>query len=81
MIILSMEVANMKRLELKARPTITVRSGLLTPNQLKEIGRLQRGIKIEYLTDSNKWQTVSIKNGSFTILEEEKKMHEISFRY
>ena len=63
----------------ESRPTITVRSGLLTPNQLKEIGRLQRGIKIEYLTDSNKWQTVSIKNGSFTILEEEKKMHEISF--
>ena len=62
-----------------SRESVTVRSGLLTQNQFKEVSRLQMGIKIQILTDVNKWQTVSIESGSFATLEEDKKMREVSF--
>ena len=66
-------------ISIESRPKITVRSGLLTPNQLLNLSRLQRGIKIQYYTDAGNWQTVSIKSGSFTSVEEEKNIYEISF--
>ena len=62
-----------------SRRSITVRSGLLSANDLKVVSQLRRSIKVELLMDSGKWQTVSTKGSSFVILEEEKNMHEISF--
>ena len=72
-----------------SRKSITLRSGLLTDNELEVLSQLQRSIKVQILTDKETtfgsgtrketYQTVSIKSGSFVLIEEEKNMHEISF--
>ena len=72
-----------------SRKSITLRSGLLTDNELEILSQLQRSIKVQILTDKETtfgsgtrketYQTVSIKSGSFVLIEEEKNMHEISF--
>ena len=72
-----------------SRKSITLRSGLLTDNELEVLSQIQRSIKVQILTDKETtfgsgtrketYQTVSIKSGSFVLIEEEKNMHEISF--
>ena len=72
-----------------SRKSITLRSGLLTDNELEVLSQLQRSIKVQIQTDKETtlgsvtrketYQTVSIKSGSFVLIEEEKNMHEISF--
>ena len=68
-----------KAISVDSRKSVTVRSGLLTEDQLKNVGALQRSIEIQYKTDLGKWQTCSIKSGSFTSLEEKNNIREISF--
>jgi len=63
----------------KSRQNITLRSNLLTADELKNVSQLRRSIEVQILTDANKWQTVSIKSGSFVIIEENENMHEVVF--
>lgn len=76
-------------ISISSRKKVTLRSQLLTANEAKEIGKLQRSIKVQIAIPNGfanvtnkplfKWQTVSIKGGSFVLLDEKEDMHEISF--
>ena len=63
----------------ESRKSVTLRSHLLDDDDFKNVSQIKRSLNVQMLMDSGKWQTVSIRNGSFVIIEENEKIHEISF--
>ena len=58
--------------------TVLLRSQLLTKNELIQLETIKRSARVQMLMDSGKWQTVTIKTGSYTLNEEEKDIQEMT---
>jgi len=63
----------------EANKSVLVRSQLLTKNEQETIQQIRRSVKVQMLMDSGKWQTVTIKQGSFIINDQDDKTRELSF--
>ena len=62
-----------------ANKSILVRSQFLTKNEQQVLQQIRRSVRVQLLTDNNKWQTVTINQSKFVINEEGDKTRDISF--
>ena len=62
-----------------ANKSILVRSQFLTKNEQEVLQQIRRSVRVQLLTDNNKWQTVTINQSKFVINEEGDKTRDISF--
>ena len=58
--------------------TVLLRSQLLNKNELIQLETIKRSIKVQMLMDSGKFQTVTIKPNSFSLIDENQDMQEMT---
>ena len=57
--------------------SIVLKSQLLTTNQKTVLEQIKRSARVQYLTDSGKWQTVTVRAGAYNVIDESEKVHEM----
>jgi hypothetical protein len=57
--------------------SIVLRSQLLNTNQKTILEQIKRSARVQYLTDANKWQTVTIRASGYDVIDEEQKIHDM----
>ena len=60
-----------------ASKSVILRSQLLTVNERTVLEQIKRSARVQYLTDSGKWQTVTIRASSFTVIDQEQKVQDM----
>jgi hypothetical protein len=60
-----------------ANKSIVLRSQILTTNEKTILEQIKRSARVQYLTDANKWQTVTIRASGYDIIDEEERIHEM----
>ena len=57
--------------------SIVLKSQLLTTNQKTVLEQIKRSARVQYLTDTGKWQTVTVRAGAYNVIDESEKVHEM----
>ena len=57
--------------------SIVLRSQLLNTNQKTILEQIKRSARVQYLTDANKWQTVTVRASAYDVIDEEEKIHDM----
>ena len=58
--------------------TVLLRSQLLTKNELIQLETIKRSVKVQMLMESGKFQTVTIKPNTFSLIDENQDMQEMT---
>jgi len=62
----------------EVRQTITLRSELLTQDEQKNLNQIRRSIRVQAFIN-DRWVTVTVKGGNYTLYDENEKIREVSF--
>ena len=58
--------------------TVLLRSQLLTKNELIQLETIKRSVKVQMLMESGKFQTVTIKPNTFSLIDENQDIQEMT---
>tara|TARA_R110001632_G_scaffold27493_1_gene73743 strand:+ start:3426 stop:5945 length:2520 start_codon:yes stop_codon:yes gene_type:complete len=61
--------------------SITFNSQILTNNEYKTLQAIKRSVRVQMLQESGKWQTVTIRSGSYEIVNDNEKIKELSVSF
>ena len=61
--------------------SITFNSQILTNNEYKVLQAIKRSVRVQMLQDSGKWQTVTVKGGSYEIINDDERVKELSVTF
>ena len=61
--------------------SITFNSQILTNNEYKTLQAIKRSVRVQMLQDSGKWKTVTIRSGSYEIVNDNEKIKELSVSF
>ena len=62
----------------EVRQTITLRSELLTQDEQKNLNQIRSSIRVQAFIN-DRWVTVTVKGGNYTLYDENEKIREVSF--
>ena len=61
--------------------SITFNSQILTNDEYKVLQTIKRSVRVQMLQDSGKWQTVTVKGGSYEVINDDKAIKELSITF
>ena len=61
--------------------SITFNSQILTNDEYKALQAIKRSVRVQMLQESGKWQTVTVKAGSYEVINDDKAIKELSITF